>query len=70
MGNLRRLAELETKLAAFPPAGRPEGDKLRVNAIEAQPYSAVPVFAAVPSATATEQVASRSPAAKRTEARE
>jgi hypothetical protein len=55
----RRLAELEAKLAAFPPAGRPEGDKLTVKAIEPQRSSAVPVVAAVPPATATEQAASK-----------
>src|ERR1700730_407761 len=50
----RRLAELEAKLAAFPPATRSEGDKLPVNAIEPQPSSAVPVVAAVTPASATE----------------
>src|ERR1700730_17649484 len=55
----RRLAELEAKLAAFPPAVRPEGDKLTVNAIEPQPSSAVPSIAAVPLAAANGQVDSK-----------
>jgi hypothetical protein len=54
-----RLAELETKLAALPPAARPAGDKLMANAIEPQPSPAALFTAAVPPATATEQVASK-----------
>jgi Sec-independent protein translocase protein TatA len=43
----RRLAELEAKLAALPPAARSAGDKLTANSIEPQPSSAARLTAAV-----------------------
>jgi hypothetical protein len=55
----RRLAELEAKLAALPPAARSAGDKLTANSIEPQPSSAARLTAAVPPPAANEQVASK-----------